>query len=254
MANTDRGRKPIKREAGQRMVDGKNFRLTDEVRHPGRAAEHDGRILLLVRLSRSPPKRRCCCLTLLINPPRQAITAALWRSGSRISCQGSKSSARNVNRACPRRRPRTIPHRRNDTTFTIDWKGRYRVSFAFVYYDRETDGSPPSTGIQRTTNSDGMMLRISNILASTLGWSASARRFGWSRRHVESGRSADAGRQSRDVLGGKDGVGDCFYVAMAVATGSIAFFADRLAPLVRIGGLEFSRNPFPWQSRIRSRE
>jgi hypothetical protein len=32
MANTGRGRKPIKRGADQRMVDGKNFRLADEVR------------------------------------------------------------------------------------------------------------------------------------------------------------------------------------------------------------------------------
>ena len=46
MANTDRGRKPIKRGAGRRMVDGKNFRLADEVRYIlRRAAEHDGRVL-----------------------------------------------------------------------------------------------------------------------------------------------------------------------------------------------------------------
>ena len=45
MANTGRGRKPIKRGADQRMVDGKNFRLADEVRYIlGRAAEHDGRV------------------------------------------------------------------------------------------------------------------------------------------------------------------------------------------------------------------
>ena len=36
MANTGKGRKPIKRGAGQRMVDGKNFRLADEVRWKGR--------------------------------------------------------------------------------------------------------------------------------------------------------------------------------------------------------------------------
>jgi len=48
MANTGRGRKPIKRGADQRMVDGKNFRLADEVRYIlGRAAEHDGRIVTI---------------------------------------------------------------------------------------------------------------------------------------------------------------------------------------------------------------
>ena len=51
MANTDRGRKPIKRGTGRRMVDGKNFRLADEVRHIlRRAAEHDGRIVTIGQL------------------------------------------------------------------------------------------------------------------------------------------------------------------------------------------------------------
>src|SRR5271167_2404052 len=48
MADTGRGRKPIKRGADQRMVDGKNFRLADEVRYIlGRAAEHDGRVITI---------------------------------------------------------------------------------------------------------------------------------------------------------------------------------------------------------------
>jgi hypothetical protein len=38
----------LKRGAGQRMVDGKNFPLADEVRYIlGRAAEHDGRIIAI---------------------------------------------------------------------------------------------------------------------------------------------------------------------------------------------------------------
>jgi len=49
MVSTDRGRKPIKRGAGRRMVDGKNFRLADEVRYIlRRAAEHDGRVVTFV--------------------------------------------------------------------------------------------------------------------------------------------------------------------------------------------------------------
>ena len=48
MANTGRGRKPIKRGADQRTVDRKNFRLADEVRYIlGRAAEHDGRVITI---------------------------------------------------------------------------------------------------------------------------------------------------------------------------------------------------------------
>src|ERR1700674_1381304 len=51
MANTDRGRKPIKRGAGRRMVDGKTFRLADEVRYIlRRAAEHDGRVVTIGQL------------------------------------------------------------------------------------------------------------------------------------------------------------------------------------------------------------
>jgi len=47
MANTGRGR-PIKPGADQRMVDGKNVRLVDEVRYIlGRAAEHDGRVITI---------------------------------------------------------------------------------------------------------------------------------------------------------------------------------------------------------------
>jgi len=42
--------------------------------------------------------------------------------------------------AGPRWGPRTIPHRReNETTFTVEWKGRYRIEgTAFVYMDLET--------------------------------------------------------------------------------------------------------------------
>jgi hypothetical protein len=51
MVSTDRGRKPIKRGAGQRIVVGKNFRLADEVRYIlRRAAEHDGRVVTIGQL------------------------------------------------------------------------------------------------------------------------------------------------------------------------------------------------------------
>src|SRR3974390_2973649 len=48
MVSTDMGRKPIRRGASQRMVDGKNFRLADEVRYIlRRAAAHDGRVVTI---------------------------------------------------------------------------------------------------------------------------------------------------------------------------------------------------------------
>src|SRR5256885_17032168 len=46
-----RGRKPIRRGPGQRIVEGKRFRLADEVRYiQRRAADHDGRIVTIGQL------------------------------------------------------------------------------------------------------------------------------------------------------------------------------------------------------------
>src|SRR5882724_2656774 len=52
MANTGRAQKSIKRGAGKRRVDGKSFRLADEVRYiTRRAAHHDGRIVTIGQLT-----------------------------------------------------------------------------------------------------------------------------------------------------------------------------------------------------------
>jgi cell division topological specificity factor len=63
--------KPVKRGGDERMVDGKNFRLADEVRYIlGRAAEHDLRIVTIgqiILLSTETGMRGC--LTLPINSP-----------------------------------------------------------------------------------------------------------------------------------------------------------------------------------------
>src|SRR6266446_405213 len=46
-----RGRKPIRRRPGKRIVEGKSFRLADEVRYiQRRAADHDGRIVTVGQL------------------------------------------------------------------------------------------------------------------------------------------------------------------------------------------------------------
>src|SRR6516165_1081430 len=50
-------RRPIKRAPGKRMVDGKDFRLADEVRYVQRcAARHDGRIVTIGQLILSRPR------------------------------------------------------------------------------------------------------------------------------------------------------------------------------------------------------
>src|SRR5580693_338894 len=50
-ARPARGRKPIRRGPGERIVEGKSFRLADEVRYiQRRAADHNGRIVTIGQL------------------------------------------------------------------------------------------------------------------------------------------------------------------------------------------------------------
>jgi hypothetical protein len=114
MANTGKGRKPIKRAASQRMVNGKNFRLADEVRYIlRRAAEHDGRVVTIGEIILFSTETGDAWLI----EPSDQLAARLARDGD----------------------PEPFHIEENETTFTIDWKGRYRIEGdAFVYMDRET--------------------------------------------------------------------------------------------------------------------
>jgi hypothetical protein len=114
MATTDRGRKPIRRGSGQPLVDGKSFRLADEVRYiQDRAAEHDGRIVTIGQLILFSTETGDAWLL----DPSDQFAAPLARDGDR--------------------EPFHIAE--NDASFTIDWKGRYRIKGpAFIYTDRET--------------------------------------------------------------------------------------------------------------------
>ena len=114
MANTGRGRKPIKRGASQRMVDGKTLRLADEVRYiQRRAADHEGRIVTIGQLVLFSTDTGDAWLL----DPSDQLAARLARDGD----------------------PEPIRIEENDTAFAIDWKGRYRIDgSAFVYIDRET--------------------------------------------------------------------------------------------------------------------
>ena len=96
------------------MVDSKNFRLADEVRYIlRRAAEHDGRVVTIGQLVLFSTETGDAWLL----DPSDQLAARLARDGD----------------------PEPFDIEENETTFTIDWKGRYRIEgTAFLYTDRET--------------------------------------------------------------------------------------------------------------------
>src|SRR6202048_1757379 len=109
-----RGRKPIRRRPGKRIVEGKSFRLADEVRYiQRRAADHDGRIGTGGQLARFPTE-----------PGDAGLPAPADRLAARLARDGESEP---------------IHIEETDTTFAIGWKGRYRIDGpAFVYSDRDT--------------------------------------------------------------------------------------------------------------------
>jgi hypothetical protein len=96
------------------MVDGKNFRLADEVRYIlGRAAEHDLRIVTIGQIILLSTETGDAWLL----DPSDQLAARLAHDGD----------------------PEPFHIEENETTFTIDWKGRYCIEgAAFVYPDHET--------------------------------------------------------------------------------------------------------------------
>ena len=112
-ARPARGRKPIRRGPGKQIVEGKSFRLANEVRYlQRRAADHDSRITIgqLVLFSTETGD------AWLLDPADQ-LAARLARDGQ----------------------SEPIHIEETDTTFAIGWKGRYRIDGpAFVYSDHDT--------------------------------------------------------------------------------------------------------------------
>ena len=96
------------------MVDGKSFRLADEVRYiQRRAAEHDERIVTVGRLVFFSTETGDAWLL----DPSDQLAARLARDGD----------------------PEPIHIDETDTTFAIGWKGHYRIDGpAFIYVDRDT--------------------------------------------------------------------------------------------------------------------
>jgi hypothetical protein len=108
------GRKTIKRGPGRRIVEGKSFRLADEVRYiQRRAADHDGRIVTLGQLILFSTKTGDAWLL----DPADRLAARLARDGE----------------------SEPIHIEETDTTFAIGWKGHYRIEGpAFVYSDHDS--------------------------------------------------------------------------------------------------------------------
>ena len=106
------GRRTIKNRTGRRGLNGRSFRLADEVRDiQHRAAAHDGRVVTigpLVLFSTTSGD------AWLLDPADQLATR-LARDGD----------------------PLPVHIEETDTTFAIGWEGQYRIDGdAFVYADR----------------------------------------------------------------------------------------------------------------------
>ena len=113
-ARPARGRKTIKRGPGQQIVEGRSFRLADEVRYiQHHAADHDGRIVTLGQLVLFSTETGDAWLL----DSSDCLAARLARDGE----------------------SEPIHIEETDTTFAIGWKGRYRIDgSAFVYSDHDT--------------------------------------------------------------------------------------------------------------------
>ena len=95
-------------------MEGKRFRLADEVRYiQRRAAAHDGRIVTLGQLVLFSTETGDAWLL----DPADQLAARLARDGESEAIHIAET----------------------DTTFSIGWKGHYRIDGpAFVYSDRDT--------------------------------------------------------------------------------------------------------------------
>ena len=108
------GRRTIKRGSARQVVDGKGFRLAEEVRYiQDKAADHDGRIVNIGQLILFSTDTGDAWLLDITDQ----LAARLARDGD----------------------PEPIHLEETDTSFAIAWKGRYRIEgSAFVYADRNT--------------------------------------------------------------------------------------------------------------------
>ena len=104
----------MKRGSGKQWVEGKCFRLADEVRYiQNKAAEHDGRVVSFGQL-------------ILFSTD----TGDAWLLD--VSDQLAAPLARDGD-------PEPIHLEETDSSFAIGWKGQYRIEgSAFIYADRDS--------------------------------------------------------------------------------------------------------------------
>jgi hypothetical protein len=109
-----RGRKTVKHGPGQQIVDGRSFRLADEVRYiQRRAAGHDSRIVTIAQL---------------VLFSTQTGDTWLLDSADRLALRLARDE-----------QSEAVHLEETDTTFVIAWKGSYRIDGpAFIYSDRDT--------------------------------------------------------------------------------------------------------------------
>jgi hypothetical protein len=106
------GRRTIKRGAGRRWVEGKSFRLADEVRYiQDKAFDHDSRVVSFAQL-------------LLFSS--ETGDAWLLDASDRLALRLARDGD-----------PDPIHLEETDASFAIEWKGQYRIDGpAFIYTDR----------------------------------------------------------------------------------------------------------------------
>ena len=127
------GRKTIKRGLGKQMVEGKGFRLADEIRYiQDKAADQDGCIVTIGQLILFSTDTGDAWLLDVTDH----LAARLARDGD----------------------PEPISLEETDTSFAIEWKGHYRIEgYAFVYVGRNTGSVTTILGYptQKSTRADG---------------------------------------------------------------------------------------------------
>ncbi len=108
------GRRTIKRGAGEKRINGKDFLLADEIEYiRNRAAEYDGRLVTVGPLVLFSTETGDAWLL----DPADHLAARVARDGD----------------------PEDISFEESDTNFAIGWKGNYHIDGdAFLFFDRVT--------------------------------------------------------------------------------------------------------------------
>jgi hypothetical protein len=108
------GRRKIKRGAGKTALEGKDFRLADEIDYiQSRASEHDGRLVTIGPLVLFSTEAGDAWLL----DPADRLAARVARDGD----------------------PEEVYFEETDSSFAIGWKGNYQIEGdAFIFIDRDS--------------------------------------------------------------------------------------------------------------------